>query len=186
MTWFLSGFLIFLFVVFLFVVFGFLFAKNKTSKKINTESVVKNKLESRIGKFVVYTIAFICLSVVMYMLHKTGSPRETASALAPYIFAPLVGLLSYFCSDRGYKKMSYSVVVSIMTALGIFLWLNPWLLKDATTPFVGSEIVEKISKEGWSKVIAFFVLIDFFAILKGYFFEAVFLGVGFLLILLAF
>lgn len=180
MVWFLSGFLIFLFVVFLFVLFGFLFAKNKT-KKTNTDSKNGNT-----GKIVAYTAGVLCLVFLVYMLHKTGSSRETASALAPYMFAPLMGLFSYFCSDKGYKKMSYSVVVSIMTALGIFLWLNPWLLKDATTPFVGSEIVEKISNEGWTKVIAFFILLDFFAILKGYFFEAVFLGVGFLLILLAF
>ena len=55
--------------------------------------------------------------------------------LAPYALAPLMGLMSYFLSNKGYKRFFYALMITIATAVVIALWTHTEVLKTSIAWF---------------------------------------------------
>ena len=135
------------------------------------------------------------LLIVLWMYHGqlgallVGSSKvvgqispQLEKGLLVYIIAPVMGLMSYFLSNRGSKRFFYSLMITAATAVVIALWIHPEVLKTVVSLFGASSN----TKHAWglggldfSECLAVVLLI--LAVLSGKLIDAI---VGVLLMLI--
>jgi hypothetical protein len=134
----------------------------------------KNKKQLQTG------IIFVVSLFVVVFIFKKGDVNFEVKELAPYIFAPLLGLYAYFFTDKGYKKVLPAIVVTVATAVAIYLWIHPEVLRNATDPIVNSGKTKEIIAGSDYKLYALTAMILFVLVLTGYPYLAIIIFIGLL------
>lgn len=134
-----------------------------------------------------YCVGGIALLIVFYLLWSffapvAGIPSAGKLNLMPYLLAPLMGLMSYFLSNRGSKRLPFAIGVTVATAFVITLWIHPEMMKAVVNPFWSTSIVEHAKETSTSRFAGYLAITLFIlAVLSGKLIEAV-IGIGLMII----
>ena len=157
---------------------------------------MRTKKEEKLRSALLATTGTAIL-IALWMYHGqlgallVGSSSKVVGQVTPiyvekeflvFLIAPLMGLMSYYLSDRGYKRFSYALMITIATAVVIALWIHPEVLKEVVRPFGTTSLVEH-AKDSSSKFAVYLAVVLFIlAVLSGKLIEVI-IGTALMLIL---
>jgi hypothetical protein len=166
--------------------------KSRVTPTTNEKTSVTNPPKS----ISVWTITLIGIIIGLVWFYVVPSHPEIVSKkvveglkiqdvmhfLAPYLLAPLLGILSYYCSKRGYKNFGFSVVVTMLACTAITLWIHPEFFRAVIEPYVGEKSMHQLVDNSGMRLYMLIITLFVVAVLMGYIIEAI-IGVVLLLFL---
>lgn len=101
--------------------------------------------KNSVVKTVIFVVLFIVVLLFLFFFKDKFAVFDIKQ-LAPYVFAPLFGVYSYFFSEseKLYKKPVPAVLVSIATVVAIYLWIHPEVIKVATDPIMHNDRIAPV------------------------------------------
>jgi hypothetical protein len=101
--------------------------------------------------------------------------------LAPYLIAPLVGLVSYYWSKWGARSFGASLVMVLVTCFLITFWIHPGFMTAVLEPYVGPASMHQFVGPSNLKLFMVVTAVSLVAVIMGYIFHvACFLAIMFM------
>ncbi len=131
--------------------------KQQTEKKQQTDKVDTKKIDYSNSVSMFVLLAGVC--AVLFFVTRGDFVEVTWNMVAPYVFAPLIGVFAYYMENCGYKNLTYAILVTITASLAIYLWIHPEMLKSIVTPFIGGPVDKLTGSDSKQNVFAVILLI---------------------------